>query len=151
MCYEGSMTQQSSPTAKLDPWLLTESRRLFGYAPTHPRLGGKSWICTSPIVRMVPGYAVTVSGTVFHLGTNVADVSKLPEEGQVAYRALVERDYTTLDAMWLTACKIARWLDVAPPTRDEDDVNAFMTLHMARYYSMLHHLGGLKPPPIVTH
>jgi hypothetical protein len=126
----------------LDHWLTLESNhgdRLFGYVDHHPRIGGKSWMVTSPVREYRGNSVVTHSGTVYRLGHEVADPEQLPtDEAKIALQLLLDRDsgipYDQVLALWLTACKMSRWLDLEPPERtDKDALKQFIGQHAVAY------------------
>lgn len=127
----------------MDPWLVVDVNgepSLFGYARRHPNTGGLSWVLSTPIVELyeAAGRARTASGRVYELGRRI-EPCELDEEGGVALDLLRSR-YTPEGALsgddvsWLTARKMARHLNLAPPPRDVPGaVEQFLRTYHRRY------------------
>lgn len=84
------------------------------------------------------GRARTESGRHYELGRR-AEPSELNDlEAQAAFRLLVEcpdesTDEAHLLGAWLTSCKVARWLALAPPHGDRNEVERFLAIHGEAY------------------
>lgn len=116
------------PTARLDPWFPVVScgaTTLFGYCRWHEKLGGLSWLVSSPVVELDAGRlrACTLSGRVYALGQHITADDLPGEEARLAYRLLVgpgtrQGDpVPNADLYWLGALKVSRWLGIEAPAR----------------------------------
>ena len=140
---------ERTPDAHLDPWCVARGRHgwriLFGFALRHPSTGGLSWMASTELVRMdlEASLCGTRSGRVYLLGRRFRpeEVALEGEEAALAFAILVEEDRasgsqsapTRLDRLWLSSCKTARHLGVAPPGRDRREIIGFMNRHLAEY------------------
>ena len=133
--------------ASMDPWtavpLVTGETILFGFAVRHPSSGGLVWMTSSELLVLDEdtGLARTRSGRRYRLGRrfDALDVSGEGEEPRTAFELLVgalHRDreaLLVLDGAWLTACKMARHLELPAPSRAAADVAEFHIAHAAAY------------------
>ncbi len=144
---------EAAPTACMRPWcavpLHNGSQILFGYALRHPVLGGLSWVSSSEVIELDDerGRARTRSGRVYALGQKIQidEIPALGDEPWIAFEHLVGDAYhafaefprcpakRSIDRAWLSACKAARHLDVAPPQRERGAVQAFMDRYLSAY------------------
>jgi hypothetical protein len=143
-------------TAAIDPWCVADTfdgKELFGYVVRHHRLGGLSWVRTSPIVELdaSAGIARTLSGTRYQLGRRV-QVEDIPllgdDEPWLAFDLLVRNDLgdpdiipersadAVSDEQWLMACKAAHWLKLPPPRRFSAEVAAWLQEHAKAYLEL---------------
>ena len=147
---------ETAPDATLDPWCVvptvTGERLLFGYAVSHPKTGGLSWMCSSPVQQLdeTGKRAVTASGRHYALGRPIepADIVAEGEEAWLAFDLLIgsaARDAAAVpsistdrrqDGKWLTACKVARHLGSAAPARTPLAVQAFLRRHGQTYLKL---------------
>ena len=136
----------SVPEAHLDPWLLVHASgtdRLFGFATRHPRTGGLSWCLSSPLIELDRWRctARTASRTSYGLG-RPGTLTSLGEEGETAFALLLgtgEGDQSDhpRDVAWLTACKIARHLDLQlPGRRSHDEIGALLRKWGSAYQAL---------------
>ena len=134
-----------TPTAAIDPWLLLAlsngETALFGYCLTHHRLGGLSWVLSSPLLSLdeTGGAARTRSGTHYLLGCRI-EVGDLPDdEARASLESLTGGNDTGSGSTraWLAACKTARWLRLpGPPRSDAAAVEAFLGMHRTAYLAL---------------
>ncbi len=136
------MVNRGKLSAALNPWVLLASRdgdaRLFGYAPNHHRLGGRSWIVTSRILHLdeAASLARTESGTTYLLGDRIEADDLRDEESRLAFDALVLRrgEVPPETRAWLASCKVARWVALPPPIRsDRVGIETFLAKNMDTY------------------
>jgi hypothetical protein len=139
--------------ALIDPWCTLETvagkHVLYGYSLHHSFTGGLSWVASTPIhgIASDAGRAVTASGRRYELGRRI-EPAEIPSEGEEAWLAydillgdhVVDRDAVPrfsvdrkLDSAWVTACKVARHLDVAAPGRALLAVDSFLKDHEQKY------------------
>lgn len=140
--------------AVMDPWTLVDisdgERVLFGFCIHHPRTGGLSWTRSTQVRYLNErlGIAQTASGRHYILGERIS-VETLPtEEARVALSLLVGADLNGENLgvtsakdrcegrEWITACKIARHLQLELPKRDVVQVKAFMSAHLGAYLAL---------------
>ena len=134
---------------RLDPWCFaqfgTGRRVLFGFAVFDRKTGGLSWM-RSPLVAWhsaAARLAWAEDGRAYALGRQFApgDVLAEGEEASVAFRLCIAADGVMPltashlqpyeDILWLTACRMARTLDLPPPPRaPQTDVDAFLRRHL---------------------
>jgi hypothetical protein len=139
--------------ALIDPWCTLEiaagKHVLYGYAIHHSFTGGLSWVVSTAIYWIASDArrAVTASGRRYELGRRIepADIPLEGEEAWLAYDILlgdhvVDSDAVPrlsvdrkLDSAWVTACKVARHLDVAAPGRGLLAVDSFLKDHEQKY------------------
>ena len=144
------------PTARLDPWLPVSSNgrtSLFGYCRWHERLGGLSWLLSTPVVETDEEQlrARTVSGRVYSLGRRVG-VGELPdEEARLVYRLLTGPQtwrgdpIPHVDLFWLSAMKVSRWLGVESPARGAlEELWVFLATTRAAYLAAMR-AAGVRP------
>lgn len=143
------------PEACLDPWcavrLSCSQEVLFGFATRHPVTGGLSWTRSSPIrnLDVARSRAVTASGRRYELGRRIElqDVPDQGEEAWLAFDLLIGSEAVDdavppisadpeRDACWIAACKMARRLGVAAPSRAPSRVAAFLRDHSATYLAL---------------
>lgn len=132
---------EGEPKAQLEPWCFGElagARCLFGFATQHNMLGGLSWVRSSPIVEIdeTMGRARTYSGRLYRLGKKITP-AEFDEEASAAFRQLFRKSKNKTDrrtAIWLTCCKMGRWLNLTPPPRkDILGLEQFMQTHEDAY------------------
>jgi hypothetical protein len=130
-------------TASMNPRMVVDicgEPSLFGFAPWHPNTGGLSWVLSTEIVELdeAAGRARTRSGRVYELWRRV-EPGALDEEGRLAPSLFLARWTEQAkppgeDLRWLTARKMARHLDLDPPSRDNPAaVEIFLAAHHERY------------------
>jgi hypothetical protein len=120
------------PTAWMDRWTVLDcggQLALFGFAPELRRRSGLSWVRSAPLVRLDLrlGRAMTEDGIVYGLGRRFRLEDLTDEEGWAALRLVTERRFggsavprdDLAAAKWLASQAMARWLDVAPPPRND--------------------------------
>ena len=120
------------PTAWMDRWTvldLGDQLALFGFAPGLRRRSGLSWVRSAPLVQLDLrlGRAMTEDGAVYGLGRRFRLEDLTDEEGWAALQLLMERRFggravprdDLAAAKWLASQAMARWLDVAPPPRND--------------------------------
>ena len=140
--------------AVMDPWTLVdisdEERVLFGFCFQHPTTGGLAWTRSTPVryLNEKLGIAQTASGRHYILGERISSDRLPTEEAQVALSLLVgpgrvaeHLDLTSAKERcharnWITACKIARHLQLELPKRDLVEVEAFMSAHLGAYLAL---------------
>ena len=136
------MTDEDGEFAVMDPWMIVAPPdmppRLFGFLRHHPKLGGKSWSISSPIVNLTGTKALTESGMDYVLGKKITIETLPTEEARVALCCLLEMAVGLQpdrnDQLYLAACKIARWIDQPVPDRqDTAQVLAIIKTHGPRY------------------
>lgn len=138
----------------MDPWTLVDigngEQVLFGFCTRHPRTGGLSWTRSTPVVYLHEklGLARTASGRHYILGARTSPAALPTEEARVALSLLVGSDLIdeAVDVSsakercqaraWITACKIARHLQMELPKRDYIEVEAFMSAHLGAYLAL---------------
>lgn len=138
----------------MSPWILVDigngARVLFGFCMRHPATGGLSWTRSTPVVYLNEklGIAQTKSGRHYILGERISSETLPTEEAQVALSLLLgpghvaeNLDLTSAKERcqaraWITACKIARHLQLELPTRDLVEVEAFMSAHLGAYLAL---------------
>ncbi len=150
--------REPAPDARMDPWcevaLAGGGTVLFGYVAVHPWTGGLAWTRSSSVLSLdaATGRAATLSGRRYALGRRIEATAVQREglEAWVAYDLMVApgaEDADAVppvgadplrDAMWLTACKISRHLEVPMPGRAHGKVNAFLTEHVPSYIRLGH-------------
>ena len=139
--------------AYLDPWcavpLIGGDDVLFGFALAHPTTGGLGWLVSTPVRSLdrKRRRAVTASGRRYRLGRRIAlrDIPGQGEEAWLAFDLLVGADAADLDAVppisadpaadrqWVAACKMARHLCLAAPSRAPREVEAFISENLHAY------------------
>ena len=144
------MTAAPIVDAHLDPWspvpLATGETILFGFALHHAETGGLSWMSSSELLELdIPaGRARTRSGRRYQLGRrfDAVDVGGEGPEARAAFELLIGdvaddmARLRNLDALWVSACKAARHLGVAPPDRKVPDITAFSDRNAAAYLAL---------------
>jgi hypothetical protein len=139
------------PTAWMDRWTvldLGDQLTLFGFAPELRRRSGLSWMRSAALVRLDlrVGRAITEDGEVYGLGRRFRLDDLTDEEGWAALQLLAERRFggrmvphdDLAAAKWLASQAMARWLDVAPPPRNDHGLverflDAYGELYLARW------------------
>ncbi len=141
------------PTARLDPWLLAEPGGvtiLFGYCRWHEKLGGLSWLVSSPVLELDTSRlrARTLSGRIYALGQRIAADDLPDDEALLAHRLLTghrtwRKDRVPLaDLSWLSALKVSRWLGVEAPARGRiDELRGFLAITRTAYRAALQAAG----------
>jgi len=139
--------------ARMDPWcavaLANGDSVLFGFALLHPITGGLAWTRSSAIVTLdaVKGRAATQSGRLYGLGTSVelAAIPSLGLEPWLAFDLLIGQRLADAWAVppisadpererrWVTACKMARHLNLATPSFTPAAVNDFLATYQEAY------------------
>ncbi len=142
-----SAEKESEFDAQLDPWCVvpldTGETILFGFATIHPATGGLSWTISTELLHLRASQdgARTRSGRRYRLGRRfeALDVGAEGEEARLAFALLAERDFDEADelrrfkAHWVSACKMARHLGLAPPMRRMEDVRTFLSTYGESY------------------
>ncbi len=132
-------------SALVDPWLLVTGHDglcLFGFAVRHGGTGGLSWVLSTPVryLDLLSAQARTRSGRRYDLGQCIT-VHELDEEAGVALHLLLDRQHfhpgPDSDARWLTACKMARHVGVAIPSRNcAELIDDLIERHRGRYAAL---------------
>lgn len=151
------MSEDNQFDAEMDPWctvfLDNEQTILYGFCTRHPATGGLSWTHSTPIQMLdeANGRAQTISGRRYKLGRriNAEDIPSESEEGWIAFDLMLSAHSAIElpaisaepgnDSLWVTSCKVARHLGIAPPRRVPREVEDFMDRNLNRYLELKRH------------